>query len=95
MRLSLVLRTWIPWWFVALAPLAAQTPAPVTYSNVVGAALRAGDPKAEVVTAGLPQSKLGVPFETYLKRMYAAGAYGTFDVLAINAASASTQKPSP
>jgi hypothetical protein len=57
----------------------------VALLKVVGAALRAGDPKAEVVTAGLPQSKLGVPFETYLKRMYAAGAYGTFDVLAINA----------
>jgi hypothetical protein len=53
--------------------------------KVVAAALRAGDPRAEIVTAGLPQSKLGVPFETYLKAMYAAGAAGTFDVLAVNA----------
>jgi hypothetical protein len=53
--------------------------------RVVGTALKRADPRAQVVTAGLPQSKIGTPFETYLKQMYAAGAAGTFDVLAINA----------
>jgi hypothetical protein len=53
--------------------------------RVVGQAIHDADPRAEVLTAGLPQSKLGVPFEDYLRAMYAAGAQHTFDVLAINA----------
>src|SRR5205823_5737529 len=53
--------------------------------KVVGTAIHRADPRAQVVTAGLPQSKLGVSFETYLKAMYRAGAQGAFDVLAINA----------
>ncbi len=53
--------------------------------RVVGAALHRADPHAEVVTAGLPESRLGVPFARYLKAMYAAGAAGTFDTLAVNA----------
>lgn len=47
-------------------------------------AIRAADPGAEVVAAGLPNSKLGVPFLTYLDRMYRAGARGSFDTLAIH-----------
>jgi hypothetical protein len=46
--------------------------------------IRAADPGAEVVAAGLPNSKLGVPFLTYLDRMYRAGARGYFDTLAIH-----------
>jgi hypothetical protein len=48
------------------------------------AAIRAADPGAEVVAAGLPNSNLGVPFLDYLERMYAAGAKGLFDTLAIH-----------
>src|SRR6478672_11185051 len=47
-------------------------------------AIRAADPGAEVVAAGLPNSNLGVPFLTYLRRMYRAGAKGLFDTLAIH-----------
>jgi hypothetical protein len=47
-------------------------------------AIRAADPGAEVVAAGLPNSSLGVPFLTYLDRMYRAGAKGLFDTLAIH-----------
>jgi Glycosyl hydrolase catalytic core len=47
-------------------------------------AIRAADPHAEVVAAGLPNSNLGVPFLTYLDRMYKAGAKGLFDTLAIH-----------
>jgi hypothetical protein len=47
-------------------------------------AIRAADPGAEVVAAGLPNSKLGVPFLTYLDQMYRAGARGWFDTLAIH-----------
>src|SRR3954452_1676275 len=48
------------------------------------AAIRAADPGAEVVAAGLPNSNLGVPFLDYLDRMYRAGARGLFDTLAIH-----------
>jgi hypothetical protein len=47
-------------------------------------AVRAADPTAEVVAAGLPNSKLGVPFLDYLEQMYKAGAKGAFDTLAIH-----------
>jgi hypothetical protein len=47
-------------------------------------AIRAADPDAEVVAAGLPNSRLGVPFLEYVERMYAAGAKGAFDTLAIH-----------
>jgi hypothetical protein len=47
-------------------------------------AIRAADPGAEVVAAGLPNSKLGVPFLAYLDQMYRAGARGWFDTLAIH-----------
>lgn len=46
--------------------------------------IRRVDPEAEVVAAGLPNSALGVPFLDYLTRMYAAGARGSFDTLAIH-----------
>jgi hypothetical protein len=48
-------------------------------------AVRSVDPGAEVVAAGLPNSKnLGVPFLRYLDDMYRAGAKGLFDTLAIH-----------
>lgn len=47
-------------------------------------AVRSVDPHDEVVAAGLPNSQLGVPFLTYLDRMYQAGAKGLFNTLAIH-----------
>ncbi len=47
-------------------------------------AIRAVDPGAEIVTAGIPDSKLGVPLATYVAELLADGARGTFDTLAIN-----------
>ena len=47
-------------------------------------AIRAADPGAEIVAAGLPNSKLGVPFLRYLDELYRAGARGDFDTLAIH-----------
>jgi hypothetical protein len=52
--------------------------------RVAARAIRAADPGAEVVAAGLPNSNLGVPFLRYLDRMYRAGARGVFDTLAIH-----------
>src|SRR3954467_9394241 len=56
----------------------------VTLLRAGASAIRAADPGAEVVAAGLPNSNLGVPFLTYLNRMYRAGAKGLFDTLAIH-----------
>jgi hypothetical protein len=53
--------------------------------KVVGSAIREADPRALVVTAGMPESRLGIPFDRFLREMYAADAAGSFDVLAINA----------
>ena len=52
----------------------------------VGAAIKAADPGAEVVTAGLPPSKLrsAVPLRRYIGQLYSAGAAASFDTLAIN-----------
>jgi hypothetical protein len=47
-------------------------------------AIRRVDPGAEIVTAGLPDSRLGVPLRDYVAAMYAAGAADSFDVLALN-----------
>ena len=51
----------------------------------VGHAIKSVDPAAEVVTAGINDSELGIPLSSFLKRMYAAGARGSFDTLALNA----------
>src|SRR5207247_2472341 len=43
-----------------------------------------GDPHATTVSAGLPQTRIGVPFLRYAEGLYRAGAAGSFDVLAIH-----------
>ena len=52
--------------------------------RTVGDAIEAVDPRAEIVSAGLPQSRQGVPFERFVNAMYRAGAKGTFDTLAVH-----------
>jgi hypothetical protein len=42
------------------------------------------DPSAEVVTAGIPQSRIGVPLKRYVRRLLVAGAARSFDTLAVN-----------
>ena len=47
--------------------------------------IKANDAEAEVVTAGLPDSKLSKPnLYRFIKQMYQAGAKGTFDTLGVN-----------
>ncbi len=52
----------------------------------VGQAIKRADPRARIVTAGIPSSKLksAVPIERYLARMYRAGARRYFDSLGVN-----------
>ena len=54
--------------------------------RVVGRAIKRVDRRAEIVTAGLPPSKLrsAVPLDRYLRRVYRAGGRRWFDTLAIN-----------
>jgi hypothetical protein len=48
--------------------------------------IKAVDPNAEIITAGLPDSHIkgSVPLLRYIKQMYRAGAAGAFDTLAVN-----------
>ena len=62
-------------------------PNPRQYTKLLRAAagpiIRA-DPGAEIVTAGLPDSPLGMPLVKFVRGMYRAGARRYFDSLAIN-----------
>jgi polysaccharide biosynthesis protein PslG len=63
-------------------PNAAQY---VAMLQAVSPAIKAVDPAADVVTAGLPDSRLSQPnVFKYVQQMYAAGAKGTFDTLGVN-----------
>ena len=56
----------------------------VALLRATGRGIRRVDPGAEIVTAGLPDSRLGVPLRDYVAAMYAAGGAGAFDALAVN-----------
>src|SRR3954447_3047707 len=56
----------------------------VSMLRAISAGVKGEDSKAEVVTAGIPQSRLGIPLLTYIREMYKAGASDSFDTLAIN-----------
>jgi hypothetical protein len=80
-------RSWQVWNEPNLPIYWPSGPDPAAYVRLLrgtGAALRRIDPGAEIVAAGLPQSRLGIPFERYLRGMYRAGARGAFDTLAIH-----------
>ena len=56
----------------------------VALLRTVHRAIRAADPTAQTITAGLPDSRTGIGLDRYLRQMLAAGAKGTFDGLAIH-----------
>jgi hypothetical protein len=57
----------------------------VALLKATGPAIKAVDPNAEIVTAGLPDSRLSKPnLYKYITQMYQAGANGSFDTLGIN-----------
>jgi hypothetical protein len=79
--------TWQIWNEPNIRPYWCGKPNARQYVQLLAAAsrgLKEKDPHAEVVTAGIPQSKLGIPLLSYIRQMYKAGAKGTFDTLAIN-----------
>jgi hypothetical protein len=54
--------------------------------RTVGAAIKSRDPNAEIVTAGLPDSRLSgaIRLQPFLKGLYAGGGTSAFDTVAIN-----------
>lgn len=52
--------------------------------RVTSEAIRKVDPKAEIVTGGVPESRLGIPLSDYVSLLVKAGAEGSFDTLAIH-----------
>ncbi len=60
---------------------------PRAYVELLAAAaraIRAVDPHAEIVTAGIPDSSFGIPLERFVGEILADGARASFDTLAIN-----------
>jgi hypothetical protein len=65
----------------------APRPDPAAYAQLLrttAAAIRKRDQHAEVVTAGLPTSHLGMSGPRFLEAVYAAGAKGSFDTVAVH-----------
>jgi hypothetical protein len=81
------IRSWQIWNEPSLPAYWPSGPDPAEYTRLlarVARAIRHFDPHAEIVSAGIPDSRLGIPFSRFLEGMYAAGARGDFDTLAIH-----------
>jgi hypothetical protein len=81
------IRSWQVWNEPSLPVYWPTGPSPAAYARVLKAtatAIRQVDPRATIVSAGLPQSRIGVPFARYVEGLYRAGAASSFDVLAIH-----------
>ena len=81
------IRAWQVWNEPNLPAYWPTGPDPKEYARLLeqtSEAIRAVDPEAEIVTAGLPESRLGIPFADFVSGMYEAGADAAFDTLAIH-----------
>jgi polysaccharide biosynthesis protein PslG len=86
---SLPIRSWQIWNEPNLGIYWCNRPNAREYASmlrVVGKAIKSEDPGAEIVTAGLPDSKLksAMPLDRFIKRLYRARGKRYFDTLAIN-----------
>jgi polysaccharide biosynthesis protein PslG len=85
---ALPIRIWQVWNEPNLPVFWLPKPSASQYAAMLAAAghaIHAVDPSAEVVSAGIPQSKLGVELFTYLRALLAAGAAKSMDTLGVNA----------
>ncbi len=83
----LPIRSWQVWNEPNMPQYWGGRPSPEGYAAMlreVGGAIKATDPGAEVVSAGLSFSKMAMPLPRFLARMYRAGARGSFDSLAVH-----------
>jgi hypothetical protein len=84
---QLPIRSWQVWNEPNIPVYWPSGPNPAQYAamvRTVGEGIKAVDPGAKVVTAGLNESELGIKLVPFLKGMYRAGAKGSFDVLALH-----------
>lgn len=81
------IRAWQVWNEPNLRQYWPAGPSPAAYVallRAVGPAIRAADPGAEVVSAGLNESETGIPLARFLSGMYRAGARGSFTALGVH-----------
>ncbi len=81
------IRAWQIWNEPNLPIYWASGPNPGKYVGLVRAArsaLKRVDRHAEIVTAGLPESKIGKPLYAFIAGMYRAGGRSAFDTLAVH-----------
>ena len=81
------IRAWQVWNEPNLPIYWGGDPDPPAYARLLaaaGRALKAVDPHAEVVSAGLAESRLGMPFEPFVRELYEAGAADSFDTFALH-----------
>ena len=81
------IRAWQVWNEPNLPIYWGGDPDPPAYARLLAAAdhaLKAVDPHAEVVSAGLAQSRLGMPFEQFVRELYEAGATDSLDTFALH-----------
>ena len=84
---KLPIRAWQIWNEPNLLMFWNTGPDPAAYTAMLEAAhdaIHAADPHAEVVAAGLPNSKVGMALNTFVTGMLDAGGAGAFDTLAIH-----------
>lgn len=82
------IRSWQVWNEPNLPAYWPEGPDPAAYTRLLGAtarSIRRADPEATVVSAGIPESRIGVPFDRYVDGLYRAGARKAFDVFAVHA----------
>src|SRR5215208_3512320 len=84
---QLPVRSWQVWNEPNIRVYWPSGPNPAQYAAMlrsVGEGIKAVDPGARVVTAGLNESELGIKLVPFLRGMYRAGGKGSFDVLALH-----------
>ena len=84
---KLPVRSWQVWNEPSLPAYWPAGPNPAAYARMLAAvsrAIRRADPGADVVSAGIPQTSLGMPFARFVDGMLAAGAGSAFDTFAVH-----------
>lgn len=81
------IRAWQIWNEPSLPVYWPTGPSPIEYARLlrtVGGAIKKIEPAAEIVTAGLPESRLGISLGDFIGGLYDAGASDYFDTLAVH-----------
>ena len=82
------IRAWQVWNEPNLPPYWPAGPDPAEYVRLLDAVsqgIKRADPGAAVVSAGLSESRQGIPFEEFVRGMFDAGAGDALDVFALHA----------